>query len=130
MEKQFTPETKLIQPEDGVWFKPSDLDGHMLNFGTGHCRKIKARRARSDMADYAVQKYIAHNLDANYFNELNDHCSILYSDGLDAPDFIPCGAMQNQGKFMDRITIERGVTLQEQLETQAMVDSLLAELDD
>ena len=76
----------------------------------------KARRQRCDMQDYMNQRYVGSELDDGYFDALSAHPSILYNDGLDAPDFIPCGAMRSGDMFYDRITFERGTTLAQQKE--------------
>ena len=47
------------------------------------------------MQPYKNNTYIGHLLDDSYFNELIDHNCILYNDGLDALDSIPCGSCIN-----------------------------------
>lgn len=88
----------------------------------------RAHRARCDLQDYANQRYVASSLDDNYFEELISHCSIMYNDGLDAPNFMPAGAMANHGIWYDRLVIERGVDMVEQRRRDEIMRRIFAEI--
>ena len=90
----------------------------------------RPRRARSDLQDYDNQKYIGGELDSNYFEQLISHASILYNSGIDAPDFIPAGAMVNIGMWYDRMTVERGVDMVEQRRRDDIMNSIMVEVPD
>ena len=93
----------------------------------------KSRRARFDMQDYDNQRYIAADLDDNYFDALNSHTDILYCHGaMDAIEMIPCGSMVSleQGNLYDRSVIERGITLEEKLRIDDEMQKIFDSLDD
>jgi hypothetical protein len=96
-------------------------------------KPVKCRRMRGDMQDYTNQMYIAHLLDEQRFDMMNkdsgDDITYLYSDGLDAPDFMPTGSMKNiDNHYYDRSICERGVSLARQLEIDKMMDELIDEV--
>jgi hypothetical protein len=63
---------------------------------------------------YKNNTYIGSLLDDSYFDELLHHNYILYNDGLDALDYIPCGSCINYvSSYSELISVHYSTTHRE-----------------
>ncbi len=92
----------------------------------------KSRRLSEDLQVYRNGVYIAHLLDDGVFDALNasPHTDFLYRSGaLDAPELIPAGSMRTvTSGWHDMSFVERGVSLQEALESDRIAEEIIDEI--
>lgn len=79
---------------------------------------------------YRDRAYILSVLDQRHFDAFNPAGQVLGLNGycLDAPDELPAGCMSDFASIPMQYTVQRGQSLEERQEIEALADRLIAEI--